>query len=206
MIFHRSFMLALAVFWFSACTTPTTPPPTLAVLTLAPDQYPTSQTASQSMGGGEPRSTGYWLIWNTCAEGNQAESARANGGRDAGWILMDDLLADPGILIGVLQVETCEQGVHLLQVMSSQGVEMKNDPAYALAAQLITAQLNLAVGSEYCPASDQAVSRAQLLLLELKFNGTGRYLGPPLVSANLENAIKLTEELTDYNSGSLCVP
>ena len=119
---------------------------------------------------------------------------------------MDDLLADPGILVGALQLETCEQGVSLLQGRNVQGIEMKYDAAYILAAQLLAAQLNLATGSEYCPASDQAVSQAQLLLLKVNFDGTTGYLGPPLAGANIENARKLTEQLVNYNNGTLCIP
>lgn len=159
-----------------------------------------------SNGGGEPRSPGYWLIWNTCAENNQSETARANGGREAGWILMDDLLNDPGILIGTLQVETCEQGINLLNLKDLQGNEMTSDAAYTLVSQLLAAQLNLAVGSEYCLASDQAVAEAQQLLLELNFNGTGSYLGPPRSDVYVEAAKKYTEQLISYNNGTLCVP
>ena len=57
-----------------------------------------------------PRTAGYWLVWNACAEDNQADVARANGGREAGWLILDDLLAHPGILLGELAVETCERG------------------------------------------------------------------------------------------------
>lgn len=121
-----------------------------------------------------------------------------------GWTLMDDLLKDPGILMGKLYVETCDQGVNLLQARNLQGAEMKNDAAYTLAAQLLAAQLNLATGSEYCPASDQAVSEAQVLLLELNFDGTDGYLGPPLASSNIEKANVLAEQLARYNSGTLC--
>jgi len=165
---------------------------------------PTPDPLHISTGGGDPRSPGYWLLWNACAEGNQAETARANGGREAGWFIMDDLLVDPGILVGVIVVETCEQGVNLLQARDIQGAEMKNDAAYALAAQQLTAQLNMAVGSETCPASDQAVSEAQLLLLELNFDGRGAYLGPPLASSNVDKAQTLAEQLASYNSGNLC--
>lgn len=119
---------------------------------------------------------------------------------------MDDLLADPGILVGTLSVETCEQGVKLLQGMNLQGFEMKNDAAYNLATQLFATQLNLAVGSEYCSASDQAVAEAQLLLLELNFDGMGSYLGPPRADNNVETANFLTEQLINYNNGTLCVP
>ena len=73
-----------------------------------------ADAATVSTGGGEPRTAGYWLVWNACAEENKADVAVANGGREAGWILLDDLLADPGILLGDLAVEACEQGLRLL--------------------------------------------------------------------------------------------
>lgn len=186
-----------------ACVSPPQQPSAL-------DPTPTIDSAQDAMlqsdGGGEPRSLDYWLIWNTCAEGNKSETARANGGREARWILMDDLLTDPGVLIGTLQIETCQQGVNLLQARNLQDIDMKNDAAYILAAQLLAAQLNLATGSEYCLASAQAVSQAQLLLLELNFNGTNSYLGPPVASSKIEDAQKLTEQLVRYNTGHLCIP
>ncbi|MDF1597979.1 MAG: hypothetical protein P1T08_18035 [Acidimicrobiia bacterium] len=51
--------------------------------------------ARASDDGGEPRSAAYWALWNTCAPDNRSELAAANGGREAGWVLVDDLLADP---------------------------------------------------------------------------------------------------------------
>jgi hypothetical protein len=199
--------LTLLAFLISACTTSKgNTPPTLAAITMLPESNQGQDPQFKSSSGGEPRSSGYWLIWNTCAEGNQSEIARANGGREAGWILMDDLLADPGVLIGTLQIETCQQGLSLLQSRNLQNNDMKSDAAYNLAAQLLAAQLNLASGSEYCPASDQAVSEAQLLLLELNFDGTGSYLGPPLASSKMDNARELIEQLASYNSGTLCLP
>jgi hypothetical protein len=186
-----------------ACT-PLTPRviPTLVSIQFTPE----NDLNYQSSGGGEPRSTGYWLIWNSCSDGNQSETARANGGREAGWIIMDDLLDDPGVLIGMLGVQTCDQGMKLLQSMNLQGVEMKTDPAYVLASQLMAALLNMAAGSEYCPASDSTVNEAQKLLLGLNFNGTGLYLGPPSANTNVERAQELSEQLAKYNTGSLCIP
>ena len=119
---------------------------------------------------------------------------------------MDDLLTDPGVLIGSIAVETCTQGVNLLQARDLQGISRENDAAYTLAAQLLAAQLNLAVASEYCLASDQAVSQAQLLLMELNFDGTTSSLGPPIANANTEEAKKLTDRLAGYNNGTLCMP
>lgn len=189
----------------SACAPSKSTPSPLAVSTvppIEPTQVP--DVFYQSSGGGEPRGTGYWLLWNSCAEGNQAETARANGGRAAGWIIMDDLLADPGILVGAIAVESCPQGVNLLQGRDAQGVVRQSDPAYTLAAQLLAAQLNLATGSEYCPAVDQAVQAGQLLLISLDFNGSGSYLGPPAANPDVETAIALIDQLSKYNSGVLC--
>ena len=130
--------------------------------------------------------------------------ARANGGREAGWIILDDLLIDPGILVGTLSLENCPQGLNILNAHDQDGTDHSNDPAYSLASQLLTAQLNLAVGSEYCPASDQAVSAAQLLLLALSFNGTGSYLDIQLANQDVDTARLLVEQLAAYNTGALC--
>ena len=199
----RLFIILLTFSLISACA-PSTPRvvPTLVSIEITP----AIDSSRQSSGGGEPRSPAYWLIWNSCVESNQSETARANGGQEAGWILMDDLLADPGMLVGKLQVETCEQGANLLTAHNLQGGEMKSDAAYTLAAQLLASQLNLATGSEYCPASDQAVNQAQLLLLKLHFDATGSYLGPPKLNQDLETARTLEEQLTSYNTGALCIP
>jgi hypothetical protein len=143
-------------------------------------------------------------VWNACAPDNKAEVARANGGRAAGWFLLDDLLADPGIFLGELTVETCEQGIALLQGQDAAGQEQPDDAAYVLAAQLLAAQANLAVGAEYCPASDTAVQAGQALLLSLGFDGTGTYLGPEGDAEDREVAQFLIEQLANYNAGTLC--
>lgn len=199
-------LLVFLIFFISACASPSqaVPTPQLASTLLPAQPTPFSDLYLRSSGGGEPRTSGYWLLWNTCTEGNQAAVAKANGGRQAGWIVLDDLLEDPGILVGVLKVTSCEQGVNLLQARDLLGADRPDDNAYILASQLMAAQLNLAIGSEYCPASDEAVSAAQLLLLELEFDGQGSYLGPPLASPDLETAKLLAEQLASYNSGTLC--
>jgi hypothetical protein len=168
-----------------------------------PSEVPAERIAARP---GDPRPPAYWAVWNTCAPENRATQAAANGGREAGWTLMDDLLVNPGILVGLLELQTCPQGLSLLQSRNLEGIEKKNDAAYPLAAQLLAAQLNLAVGSEYCPASDGAVSEAQVLLLKLNFNGMGSYLGPPILNEDVETARILEQQLADYNTGTLCVP
>jgi hypothetical protein len=93
----------------ATCGAPTAlpPSPTPAPTVLPPSPIPTIDPFFASQGGGEPRTAGYWLARNSCAEDNRADVAAANGGREAGWIILDDLLQDPGILLGGLSVETC---------------------------------------------------------------------------------------------------
>jgi hypothetical protein len=44
---------------------------------------------------GDPRTVGYEAVWNACAPDSRAEFVAANGGREAGWIIRDDLLTNP---------------------------------------------------------------------------------------------------------------
>lgn len=164
----------------------------------------TADPLYQSEGGGEPRSAGYWLIWNSCAPDNRSETAAANGGRAAGWFIMDDLLEDPGILVGPLELRRCEEGLLLLQGQPLQGVASPEDVAYSLAAQLLTAQLNLAANAEFCPAVDDAVQSAQMLLISAGFDGQGEMLGSGAPDEDRQLAQFLTGQLANYNTGLLC--
>lgn len=199
-----SLWLAMSLFLTACSRPPATSVPQLAATLPVTLQTPVLDISRHSDGGGEPRSIGYWLVWNSCAEGNQASVAAANGGRDAGWIIVDDLLQHPGVLMGELSVDSCQQAVNLLQRLDLQGFEHPDDPAYALAAQLLAAQLNLAAGSEYCPAVDQAVKAGQLLLLSLGFDGSASYLEPPIANQGVVTAGLLTDQLSQYNAGTLC--
>lgn len=208
-LIQNAIICTLILFGAGACasqpqtaTTAARAAPTLASAPITPaaDSY------RQSTGGGQPRSTGYWLLWNTCAEGNQSAMAKSNGGSEAGWILMDDLLIDPGVLIGALDVTTCPQGVSVLRAQDLSDGDHGNDPAYTLAAQLLAAQLNMAAGAASCPAAEEAVQGAQLLLISLDFNSTGIYLGPPAGGEQRETALILADQLACYNAGSLCIP
>lgn len=135
---------------------------------------------------------------------NRAKTAATNGGRAADWIILDDILVDPGILLVELRVENCEQGINLLQRLDVDGIERGGDAAYQAAAQLLAAQVNLAAGAEYCPAVDQAVAAGQLLLISQEFDGQGGYLGPPVTSQDIVTAEILIEQLAKYNAGELC--
>jgi hypothetical protein len=151
---------------------------------------------------GDPRTAGYWLLWNSCAEENRAGVAAANGGRAAGWILVDDLLADPGIQLGNYPVTTCEEGLALLQGRTAAGEET-DDPIYGLAAELLTAELNLDVGAETCPIAEEAVLGGHLVLGNVGFDGTGAYTAA--TSDEIADAIpRLVELLQAYNRGELC--
>ncbi len=188
----------------SACTPSSTPepPPTntpLPVSTPTPaDPY------FQSDGGGEPRSAGYWMLWNSCAEDNRADVAATNGGPEAGWYLMDDLLADPGIQLGELPVGTCTQGLNLLQGLTLDGTDPGEDAAYPLAAQLLTAHLNLSLGSEFCPAAGEVLQVADLLLLTVAFDGISPALGADAPADQRQLAGEVTQLLAEYNAGGLC--
>jgi hypothetical protein len=191
---------AVCLFLTACAAASLNPTPT----SLPVDSAPAVEPQFQSRGGGEPRTAGYWLLWNACAEDNKSETAAANGGRDAGWVILDDLLVDPGILVGELPVETCEQGIHLLQGMDLNGQQKAEDAAYALAYQLLSAQLNMAAGAEYCPAIDEAIQSSQLLLLSLDFDGTGDYLELLAEGDSSTLARNLVNQLAAYNIGELC--
>jgi hypothetical protein len=127
--------------------------------------------------------------------------AAANGGRAAGWILLDDLIADPGIQLGDHPVTTCQEGFYLLQRRSSAGKET-GEPVYALAAALLAAELNLGAGAETCPIAEEAVVGGHLVLSDIGFDGTGEYTA---TSGEIAKAIpRLVELLVGYNRGELC--
>ncbi len=183
---------------------PTPGLPTLPVPTAPDDafsQYPVeARTATRP---GDPRSPAYWALWNTCAPENRADVAEANGGREAGWFLMDDLIADPGIQLGDLRIESCQQGLALLEGHSTDGEEVSGD-VYQLAGQLLAAELNLNVGAESCPIAEEAVIGSHIILANLGFNGTDTYDGA-LSDDLVDSLVTFLDLLTGYNRGELCI-
>ena len=153
------------------------------------------------------RTIGYWRNWNTCSGGNQAATAAKNGGRDAGFFLLDDLLENPGITIGLLELgeDDCESAVRLL---SKRDIETRrnraNDGAYNMAAQLLAAELNLAAGAVTCPEVATAVEEGQALLTKIEFDGSGKFLKGKNKRADRATANKLASILDDYNNGGVC--
>jgi hypothetical protein len=141
-------------------------------------------------------------VWNTCAPDNRADVAAANGGRAAGWILLDDLIADPGIQLGDHPVTACEEGLALLQGRNAAGEET-GDPIYGLAAGLLAAELNLNAGAETCPIAEEITLGGHLVLSTVGFDGTGEYAATADTEI-VEALPQLVELLAAYNTGVLC--
>jgi hypothetical protein len=197
---RRLLALLAAVLLLAACTPSTGATPTATTpgdpLSDVPDE---ARIATRR---GDPRTVAYWAVWNNCAPENRANVAAANGGRAAGWIIMDDLLADPGIQLGDHPVTTCEEGLALLQGRDA-GEEEASETIYGLAAGLLAAELNLGAGAETCPIAEEAVLGGHLVLADVGFDGSGEYAAA--ASQEVADAIpRLVELLATYNSGELC--
>jgi hypothetical protein len=198
----KSLLVFLTIALLAACSATTVNPSPTAVHSTP---FPTPDPLYRSDGGGEPRGASYWLVWNTCTEGNQSATARTNGGRQAGWILLDDLLADPGIAMGFDEVKTCQQATAILQRKPPEDGNENDVPFYRLAGELMTAQLNLAVPAESCPAAEQAVQAGQLLLVSVGYHPEdGSALKPQDPKQDSQLAEFLAGQLEQYNVGELC--
>ena len=177
-------------------------PPTSAHSTLSseltgpPGLDAVPEESRISTGTADPRNTEYWIAWSTCGEGSQAEVADANGGRSAGWILLDDLLDDPGIGLGDAVVVSCDEAVGLLEEAGAGG-----DLGDALAGNLLAAQLNLYVGAESCPAIEESVIAAHVILASVGYEPAAPDRAD-VVPDGL--GAEVTELLAAYNSGELC--
>ncbi|HEV8633696.1 MAG TPA: DUF4082 domain-containing protein [Chloroflexota bacterium] len=176
--------------------------------------------------GGEPRTIGFWKNWNSCTGGNQAQTAAKNGGRDAGWYILDDVLNSPGIklaahvLPAANATETftvggktitrtgCQIAVASLNKQDKVSLaNMAGDAAYALAAQLVAAKANTTAGAKSCAAQQQAILDADAVLASIGFTGTGNYLGSKVTGDPLtvrNRALQLANTIDQYNNGKLC--
>lgn len=159
------------------------------------------ETARITTRQGQPRARAYWAVWNSCAPNNRAEQAAANGGRAAGWFLLDDLIANPGIQLGEHPVSTCAEGVALLQADKT-GEEL-DDRVTGLAGALFAAELNLNAGAETCTIIEEVVVAAHILLTEIGFDG--REVERSVISTEIDDAMpQITQLLELYNRGELC--
>lgn len=206
------FAVLFAAFLFTACAQSAEPIediPGISTQTTSPTAIPQDDTfpeippeARIATWQGDPRPAAYWALWNTCAPENRADIAAENGGRSAGFILLDDLLINPGIQLGNFPVTTCEEGLALLQGHTAVGDDT-DDPVYGLAAELLTAELNLNVGAESCPIAEEAVVGGHLVLSQVDFNGLGEY-ATDTPSEIFSSIPRLVELLQGYNRGELC--
>lgn len=174
--------------------------------TVTPTLHPTATVDPYfaSLGGGEPRTAGYWLLWNSCAPENNAETAKANGGREAGWYLVDDFLVGPGIKLGSLMVETCSQAIQLLQTQDGNGIDQSEKLDFRLASALLVTELNLSAKAESCPAVIDAVLGSMQLLNELGFNGIQTDLMAAADEKQKADVSIFLVSLEKYNQGDLC--
>ncbi len=169
-------------------------------------------------GQGEPRTPGYWKNWSTCSGGNQAAIALANGGWQAGFWLLDDVL-NPAVGGGVtwddilpdtfiFPIDSCELGVSILSGLDfADGANRNSDAAYTLAKHLLAAQANFIAGARTCDAATDAALEAETLLDRYDFDATGPFLDTwtkPL-GADYAYALELAALLDQYNNGHLCI-
>jgi len=165
--------------------------------------------------GGEPRTPGYWKNWNYCTGGGQADTADQNGGWQAGYWLLEDVL-DPDIGGGIVwddilndsllfNITTCERAVSILDTRDFvTGKKRASDGAYTLAMHLLAAQMNFAAGAETCQEALNASLDAEELLDKHDFTGEGSYLSSK--DDDYAYALELAEILDQYNNGELCTP
>ncbi len=180
-----------------------------------------------SFPGGAPRTPGYWKNWNTCSGGNQAETAEKLGGYLEGVYVLDDLLPQQ---LGPLSINSCEEGVLILDARDLYFTDKKGDPenmssdaAYTLARALLAARLNQDAGA--CTADgfdflgtygfdgtfEQLLTAADDVLTDVSFSGTGSYLSPQDLKGKnnpnvplAEQALYLYEIIDDYNNEQTC--
>ena len=148
--------------------------------------------------GGDARTIGYWKNWSSCTGGNQDH-------------VLDQTLASFAggfVLIGDLEVNTCEEAVSILSKKNvTTGKKMSSDAAYNMAAQLLAAKLNIQALAGTCAAANTAIADGQALLALIDFDGTGSYLGPKVKGAaatQRATANSLSATLDDYNNNDLC--
>jgi hypothetical protein len=140
---------------------------------------------------GLARTIGFWRNWASC---------KKSKGRQAP--ILDQTLEAAGghILIGDLDVDTCEEAVAILSKRSvDDNKNLARDPAFGLAAQLLAAKLNVVAGAFVCQAATDAINQGQMLLDNINFNGTATH-GP----VNKQQFNQVANTLDLYNNNLLC--
>lgn len=210
---RRPWVLAAFVLVVAACAGPAAPAtpfpdasssPVASPATNAPPRWVPGlpdlpAEARASSGGPAPRPAAYWALWNSCAPVNRAAEAAANGGRAAGFVLIDDLLAQPGIGLGDHRLADCDEALAVLAAGDG------SEPASIerLAAQVLVAELDLGVGSETCPAAEEAVIGGQTVLAAAGYRGPDVPVDVPGGEAGTALPALVTI-LAAYTTGALC--
>lgn len=111
------------------------------------------------------------------------------------------ILSDPAVVpFGALNTLTCAQARNLLSKQDFTGTQRANDGAFNLASALLTARLNVAAGGSLPECVANAIARAQEILADLGFDGTGDYLPPKTANKTLRSeALALGGLLGRYN-------
>ena len=114
--------------------------------------------------GGDARTIGYWKNHSCMAPGNQED------------VLSDNL---PIQLTDSWLINNCATVVYLLDKRDITGnhKKMASDAAYALAAQLAAALLNVNATAATCPVPTSTIDAAQTLLHNIGFDGSGSFIG-----------------------------
>ena len=141
-----------------------------------------------AIGEGGRRTIGYWKNWNTCTS-NAGQLANA---AKTGKKVLDNVLP---LTLGSYTVGDCKTGVAILSNASAKYAEN------ALAAQLLAAEANVAVGG--APADVQlAIQQANDLLKTVGYKGSPSSI---IGSTNRyrAEAVRLATILDQYNNGLL---
>ncbi|UCC65335.1 MAG: hypothetical protein JSV36_09955 [Anaerolineae bacterium] len=183
---RRSTLLLTACMILVACSSPTpTPSDSLSDIPVEP-RIATHQ--------GDPRTAGYWALWNVCAPDNRAEPLAGSS-----WTTCSPTLASSS---GTTSCRRARKAWPCCRDAPPRA-RIRKTPSTPLAAALLAAELNLNVGAENCPIAEEAVLSGHLVLADARFNGTGDYAAA--TSDDIAEAIpRLVDLLLAYNRGELC--
>ena len=132
------------------------------------------------------------MNWNICSSIHRDQEYDGN-------VLLDTYLP---LIIGILSLDNCNDAVNILKKQDLAGRKVAEDAAYNLAAQLLVAMVNMKNGAIQCDKLIDTVSKAQILLASIKFNGTGDYLRQK--GDRRQKALEFATILDGYNNGILC--
>ena len=154
--------------------------------------------------GGPARTIGYWKNWSSCSKGKQDPILDYVLSRFGfAPALPPDPLPNPlpaittGVNFGTLNINTCSEGVNILDKSTTGGVKKASHPAYNMAAQLLAAKLNIQAGAD-SRCVPGYILEAEQLLVAINFSGTGS----PSYSATQGARMNVLATLLDrYNNG-----